>query len=57
MTHTAMVLRTEAEVRRQSPYPHQRAFAEVLDTWADRFDRRALEARKNEQPDLFGAMT
>lgn len=54
MTHTAAVLRTEASIRSQSDHAHQRAFAVVLDTWADNFDRRAAEERAGEQPDLFG---
>ena len=48
--HTAAVLRTEADVRRQSPYAFNHAFAAVLDTWAANASRRALEAESGEQP-------
>lgn len=46
---TSAVLRTEAEARRHSPLAHQRAFAAVLDTWAERAERR----EQPEQQDLF----
>lgn len=49
---SAAACRVEAERRRLSPHAHQRAFAAVLDTWADNFDRRTVEARPA-QPDLF----
>lgn len=51
--HTAAVCRTEADVRRQSPLAHQRAFAAVLDTWAANQERRADELARGAQPDLF----
>jgi len=47
--HTAAVCRTEAEVRR----PRDPDFATVLDTWAANADRRADEAARDDQPDLF----
>lgn len=54
MTHTAAVLRTEASIRSQSDLAHQRAFAVVLETWADNAERRAADEQAGEQPDLFG---
>jgi hypothetical protein len=53
--HTAAVLRTEADVRRQSDMRCDRAFASVLDTWAANAERRALEADRanSQQMELF----
>jgi hypothetical protein len=50
---TAAVHRREAEVRRASPYAHQRAFAEVLDAWAENAEHRATEAERGQQQELF----
>lgn len=48
-TFTATVHRREAEARRLT----QPDFAAVLDTWAINADRRAEDARRGEQQELF----
>ena len=45
----ALAHRREAAARRLSPFAHQRAFADVLDGWADAAERRAIPG----QGDLF----
>jgi len=47
----ALAHRREAAVRRLSPLAHQRAFADVLDGWADAAERRAIPG----QGDLFAS--
>lgn len=48
--HTAAVCRGEAEAR----LSRDPAFAAVLAGWADNCERRARQAEREEQPDLFG---
>ena len=48
--HTAAVCRGEAEAR----LSRDPAFAAVLARWADNCERRARQAEREEQPDLFG---
>jgi hypothetical protein len=50
---TAAAHRREAEVRRASECAHQRAFAVVLDQWANDAEHRATEAERGRQGDLF----
>jgi hypothetical protein len=50
---TAAVHRREAAIRGASEYAHQRAFAEVLDQWANDAEHRATEAERGQQGELF----
>lgn len=50
---TAAVCATEADVRRDSPLAHQRAFATVLETWAANARDRASALAQLAQRDLF----
>lgn len=48
-SHTASVYRSEAEARRVT----QPGFAATLERWADDATRRASQAEREAQPDLF----
>lgn len=52
--NTAGACRFAAMVWAGSDSAPQRAFVPVLDTWAVNAERRAVEAARDEQPDLFG---